>query len=134
MARTSHGITKAEYSTDGTTWTEISDVTAENSEITFPDQEENAVSPYGNEYSGVQYAVATIEAKDLTAFDAIKSNWQADTKQYFRFTLSNSATWTWDYGTLLQALRPITIQGQVRGQADIFHLEVQIPYDDITKA
>lgn len=133
--RRHHGIRKAEFSGDGGgTYTEIENIQADESQLEFPDQEDNPSDLYGNQYGGVQYAEATIQALDLTAYAAIKGNWNADTRQYFRLTLDNGETWTTDYGVLLTQCRPVTVQGRALGRADQFMTGFRIPLDDITKA
>lgn len=136
-ARFSNGITGAYYGTTAAPSTAINNLISDESKIEFEDEEGNPVDPYGNQYAGVLYALITLRALDLAAFTAIRTNYKAGTKQYFKFDLvptTGTATATTAIGVNLQSLKPLTIEGRVQGRSDGFEMKFRVPYDSLTFA
>lgn len=139
MARVYHGILSARYNTSevdtNTGGTELASIDADNSTITFEDEEGNPVDPYGNMYAGITYARATVRFQGLSAFATLKTARDAGTKEFWGFLLDGS---TWANTTtahLIDRLKPIDIQGRVQGRSDFFEMSFRAPlshWEDLT--
>lgn len=116
--RTSHGILKAEYSTDNSTWTEITKIVEQNSEVRFIENPGDASNHYGGNYAAPEQREYEIEFLNRTVYDTLKTNHDSDTGIYYRFTLDNDELHTTDNAVLPQQLVPVNVQGKSAGRGD----------------
>jgi len=132
MARTSHGILSARYNTassltSNTGGTELADIDASRSSITFRLPDGTPVDPHGNKYPEVVYADVEIWFRGLSAYSTLKTTYEAGTKVYWGFLLSNNQ---WAYTTApmrISELLPDAIQGQVQGDSTFFRVMFSVP-------
>lgn len=138
MARKYHGIIDFEYGTSSalsSAGTSVNKLVATDTQIEFPDEEENPVDLHGNQYAGQLYARFVVKAQDLTAFAAIRANWKAGTAMFFAADLDNAErVYTTNSVKNLEYCRPIAIQGREQGRSDGFEMAFRVPYDDLTFA
>ena len=102
--------------------------------IEFLEQEGNPLDRYGNKVAGVQMIRFTVRARNLTAYDALKTAWDAGTNVYWRFILDNDERW---HNTQPQdnweELKLTNITARFQGTANQFEGMFMIPEQFITK-
>lgn len=130
-----HGIIKAEYSSNaGSTWTEITNLVGETSGVVFegvPD--DSASDPYDNKYRDPGFRVYTVTAMDRTAYAALLTLHQGDTKFRVRWTLDQDELHTMTIDTLPQVLQWVDIEGIVAKRSNAFTLSMRVPEGKITE-
>lgn len=134
MAREFQGIYDLEYSTDGGgTWNDAGPVEANESQVEFPDLDNDDQDATGGRFPGLQMRVYTIVYMNATAFGAIETEWKNLDKVDFRVTVDNSETHT--FAARPQQHKPVDIQGSAsEGRADKYQTVIQVAGRDVTEA
>lgn len=131
--RLTNGITKLEYSEDNSVWVEITKLEANNSEIRFLENNQEAQTSYGGSYGYPEFREYDVQFLNRTIFDTIKAFHDADTLTYFRWTLDNDELHTTNIAVLPAQLVPATVTGKQDGRGDRYRLMVSVPKDKITE-
>ena len=93
MGRTKSGIKKLEYDTaGGTSYTEASNMAVQESQLEFPDMDNDDTDPYGGRYPGAQMRTYTLRFLDPTAGQAIKDAWENLKRIGFQVTMAEGET------------------------------------------
>lgn len=131
--RVTNGITKAEYSTDNSTWVEITKLEANNSEVRFLENNTEAQTYYGGSYAYPEMREYDIQFLNRTVYDTLKTNHDSDTGIYYRFTLDADELHTTTVAVLPAQLVPVNVTGKTEGRGDRHRVMISIPKDLITE-
>lgn len=131
--RKTNGVTKAEYSANNSDWTEITSLEANNTEIRFLENNQEAQTADGGSYGYPEYREYDIQFLNRTIYDTLKGFHDADTVTYFRWTLDNDELHSTTVGVLPAQLVPINVSGKLDGRGDRYRLMISIPKDRITE-
>jgi len=131
--RKTNGITKLEYSANNSDWTEITSLEANNSEIRFLENNQEAQDSNGGSYSYPEMREYDCQFLNRTIYDTIKAFHDADTVTYFRWTLDNDELHATNIGVLPAQLIPVTVTGKQDGRGDRYRLFISVPSDKVTE-
>lgn len=131
--RKTNGITKFEYSTDNSTWVDITSIEANESIVRFLPNNREAQTSYGGSYSYPEMREYDIQFLNRTIFDTIEALHDVDTAVYYRWTLDNDELHTTTQAVLPAEMVPVDVTGKLEGRGDRYRIMVSIPKDLITE-
>lgn len=134
MAREFQGIYDFEYSTDGgTTVLAAGPVEANESQVEFPNLDNDDQDATGGRFPGLQMRVYTITYLNASAFNGIETEFKALNKVQFIVTVDNGETHT--FTARPQQHKPVNIQGSAsEGRSDKYQTVIQVADRDVTEA